>query len=378
MRIRPLRRVRRALRRANRAIDAEGDVRALSVMRIALGPIVLLHLEDYFRDAADGIVYSDRFYLPYAHWYPEAGPDLYTAMLWAAGVTAIAMSLGVLTRLAAVYTALFVGYNLFLSTTHFAHNRAFLLILLTTVAIIPVGRHYSVDALLARLRRRRRGLPRPDLDTPLWPLWLARFEVVAVYCASALSKVIDQDWWSGRVLQLRAIDNRQLALDNGAPPWIMDVLADETFQWWFSKGAVLTEFVIGLGFIHRRTRLFAIWVAIPFHLAIQIGARVQVFSWAALAALMIWVTPRARDRQLIVPHGHRLGRVVRIFDWFGRFDVERDDGQAVVLLEHVTDDRKVVARRDADAFWTSLSRLPATFWFAAPALARVRLRQRRA
>lgn len=369
-----LQRLRAAPSRFNAAIDATGDLRSLSVLRILLGPIVLLHLEEFFRDAADGIIYSDRYYLPYASWYPEAGPEVYEVMLWGAGVSAIAMSLGLLTRLTTAYTAFFVGYNLFLSSTHFAHNRAFLLILLTTVAIVPAGRHYSVDSLVRRVFRR----DRPEQTTPLWPLWLVRFEVVAVYCASAVSKVIDLDWWGGQVLQLRAIDNRQLALDNGAPAWLMDVLADGTFQWWFSKGAVLTEFVIGLGFLHPRTRLFAIWIAIPFHLAIQFGARVQVFSWAALAALVVWVTPRARDRQLIVPHGHRLGRFVRAFDWFGRFDVQRDDGQSVVLLENVTTDAPVVTRRDDDARLTVYSRLPLTFWLAAPRLLSERLRLRRA
>ena len=47
--------------RLNRFIDAEGELRALSVLRILLGPIVLLHLKDTFEDAADGIIYSDRY-----------------------------------------------------------------------------------------------------------------------------------------------------------------------------------------------------------------------------------------------------------------------------------------------------------------------------
>jgi hypothetical protein len=344
--------------RANRVIDAVGDIRHLSVLRILLGPIVLLHLQETFEDARDGIVYSDRYYLPYFDWYPEAGPALYEVMLWAAGVSAIAMALGLLTRWTTSYTAFFVGYNIFLSKTHFAHNRAFLLILLITMAIVPVGRHYSIDALV----RRRRGRPEPG-PAPLWPLWLVRFEVVAVYCSSATSKIIDLDWWSGRVLQLRAIDNRELAIDEGAPAWLMDLLADGTVQWWFSKGAVLNEYVIALGFLHRRTRLFAIWVAIPFHLAIQIGARVQVFSWAAIAALVIWVTPRARTRELIVPRDHALARWVPRLDWFGRFRVEADDGGAVVL--HDTGNRR---RTGPDAVWTTLSRLPATFFFAWPIL----------
>lgn len=366
--------VRDHLARWNTSVDATGDLRALSVLRIVLGPIVLLHLEDTLRTARNGIIYSDRFYLPYAQWYPEAGRGLYQLMLWTAAVTAVAMSIGLFTRLATSYTAFFVGYNIFLSKTHFAHNRAFLLILLIAVAIIPVGRHYSLDAwFVDRFRSRRRP---PPTDTPLWPLWIVRFEVVAVYCSSATSKLIDQDWWGGLVLQRRAIDNRQVALDAGVPGWLIDLLADAGFQSVFSKVAVLTEFVIALGFLHRRTRLFAIWVAIPFHVSIQISARVQVFSWAALAALMIWVVPRARDRRLVVPHGHRLGRLVPLLDWFGRFDVRHDDVEAVVLFDRVDGSGRTLARHDGDAVLTTLSRLPATFWLAAPALALTRLRGR--
>ncbi len=346
------------LQRMNRAIDAVGNLRHMAVLRILLGPIVLLHLQDTFENARDGIVYSDRFYLPYADWYPEAPAALYEVMLWTAGGSAVLMTIGLATRVTSAYTAFFVGYNIFLSKTHFAHNRAFLLILLTTIAIIPAGRYLSVDAII----RRRVGRPEAG-PAPLWPIWLVRFEVVCVYCASGVSKVIDQDWWSGRVLQLRAIDNRQLALDEGAPAWLMDVLADSTFQWWFSKGAVLTEFVIGLGFLHRRTRLLAIWIAIPFHISIQLGARVQVFSWAAIAALIIWVTPAVRA-DLVVPRSSALARWAPRLDWLGRFNVRPDDGQDVLLTErHGTVVRGDDARRAA---WL---RLPATFWFAAPAAA---------
>jgi hypothetical protein len=351
-------------RRLNQQIDTVGDLRQLSVLRILLGPVVLLHLRDTFTAARDGIVYSDRFYLPYFDWYPEVGPTLYEVLLWACAISAIAMSVGLATRLATSYTALFVGYNIFLSKTHFAHNRTFLLILLVTIAIVPVGRHYSFDKLVRRWLRS----PEPDA-TPLWPLWLVRFEVAAVYCASGASKVIDQDWWSGRVLQLRAIDNRELAIDQGAPSWLMDALADGTVQSWLSKASVLTEFVIGLGFLHRRTRLLAIWVAIPFHLTIQIGARVQVFSWAALAALVIWVTPGDHTRELIVPRNHRLARWVPRLDWFGRFRVDPDDGQTVLLMDNRGPDR-----RGSDGIWTTLSRLPATFIVAGPVLA---IRRRR-
>ena len=341
---------------ANAKIDRVGSVRAIAVLRILLGPIAVLHLRTFLEQLNDGFIYSDRFYEPYASWYPEASQGLYEVLLLGAVVAAFTFSIGLLSRLSGTYLAGFIAYNLFLSTTFYQHNRAFLVILLIGVTLLHPGEALSVDSMIRRVS----GRSRPARDVPLWPLWLLRVEVASVYLASGISKLIDNDWWSGRVLQLRAIDNRQLALDNGAPAWILDVLADGTVQWWLSKGAVLGELAIGLGLLNRRTRLAAIWIAIPFHLIIQIGARVQVFSWAALAALIIWVAPEARTNDLFLPRSRGfLGRFVRAFDWFGRFRVQSDDGQALVMV-----DASGTERRDRDALWATLRHLPATFWFA--------------
>ncbi|MEQ8719191.1 MAG: HTTM domain-containing protein [Acidimicrobiales bacterium] len=359
-------------RRADRAIDAVGSVRAIAVLRIALGPITVLHLRTFLEDLRDGFVYSDRFYDAYASWYPEAGPTLYRVLLITAVVGCVTMSIGFMSRLSTAVVAGIVGYNLFLSTTFFAHNRAFLLILLVGVGLLRPGSHLSVDALIARRRGHTEAGP-----APLWPLWLLRFEVVCVYVASAVSKTIDGDWWSGRVLQLRAIDNRQLALDGGAPGWLLDVLSDGGFQWWASKVVVLTELFIGLGLLNTRTRIVTIWVAIWFHLAIQFGADVQVFSWAAIAALSIWVTPRSRTRTLMVPPGPLTRRLIRSLDWFARFEIVPATDGPVTLMEPgagTGTERRHVGR---DAVWRVLARLPATFLVAAPVVAVRATRRRR-
>ena len=58
-------------------IDGFGDVRQLEVLRIAIGPIVVLHLWPFLQLSLDGIAYSDRFVAPYTAWYPEAPRELY-------------------------------------------------------------------------------------------------------------------------------------------------------------------------------------------------------------------------------------------------------------------------------------------------------------
>ena len=340
-------------------LDATVDPRALVPLRIAVGPLVLVHLSPFLQRAADGVIYRDRFWLPYAEWYPHLPRGMYVALLWSAVAAALLVSVGFVTRLAAWWCAGAVGYNLFLSQTHYHHNRAFLLILLVGVAVLPVGSRVSLDrvlnvpSVLSRGRGRRLALE------------VLRLEVALVYIASGSSKLIDPDWWDGTVTRLRVVAGADRL--GSLPDSIVDLLLDPGFHAWAAKAIVLTELFIGVGFMWRRTRYAAVWVAIPFHLAIEATAAVQVFTWAALAALVIWVSPTARDRQVTVRRPW--ARVIRSLDWTGRFRVtEREEPIAVV-------DRDGSVRRASAAARFVASRLPLTFPIAAP-LALLRDRKR--
>ncbi len=135
-------------------------MRALALLRIFAGPVVLLHLQPFIADAIGGRTYRDAFYEPYVSWYPEPPRSVYVALLWVACIAAVAMSVGLLTRIATATTFGIVTYNFFLSTTHFHNNRAYLVIVLAALTVAPCGRELSVDAWL----RARRNLP------PLNPL----------------------------------------------------------------------------------------------------------------------------------------------------------------------------------------------------------------
>ena len=212
-----------------------------------------------------------------------------------AAVAAVAMSLGLLTRLATATTFAVVAYNLFLSTTHFHNNRAYLVIVLGLLAVAPCGRELSVDAWI----RRRRGRPPLDLSAPAWPLWLLRFECAAIYGS------VRPEQARGPRLVRR---HRHLAA-RGA-----------------GKGAARGMAAAGLGGLgahrpglshrggqaDRRSRSCssrpacggaergtrAVWVAVVFHVAIEVSAAGQVFSYLAIAVLVIWAVPSTRDRVL--------------------------------------------------------------------------------
>jgi uncharacterized membrane protein YphA (DoxX/SURF4 family) len=335
------------------------SMRALALLRIFAGPVVLLHLRPFLSDALDGGVYSDAFYEPYASWYPELPEGLYVALLWLGVVAAVCMSLGLLTRVATATTFLIVAYNLFLSTTHFHNNRAYLVIVLGLLAVAPCGRELSLDAWL----RHRRGRPALPLSAPGWPLWLLRFECAVVYGASGFSKLVDPDWFGGTVTWQRVVRAQdELA---GWPDWVVSLLTDRSFHTGAAKFIVLTELFIALGLWWRGTRYAAVWVAVVFHVSIEGSAAVQVFSLLAISVLLVWAVPSTRDRVLRfdpgAPRQRRLAAAVGALDWLARFRVEPG-----TRLEVVDRDGTSIHGRPAAIF--ALSRLPLTAWFALPVL----------
>jgi len=322
------------------------SMRALALLRVLVGPIVLLHLRPFLSDSLDGQTYRDAFHEPYAWWYPELPESLYIGLLWLAAVAAVAMSLGLLTRVATATTFVIVAYNLALSTTHFHNNRAYLVIVLGVLAVAPSGRELA----------------------PAWPLWLLRFECAAIYAASGLSKLLDPDWFGGTVTWQRVVRARDDLEGWHLPDWLISVLTNRSVHTGAAKVIVLTELFIAIGLWRRGTRYLAVWVAVVFHLTIEASASVQVFSLLGVAVLVVWAVPSTRDRviriDLSAPGQRRLGAVVRGLDWLARFRVEPAlPGSPLEIV-----DRDGTTLNGGPARALVFSRLPVTAWFALPAL----------
>jgi hypothetical protein len=344
-------------------LDWSGSVRAVAVLRIAIGPITLLHLRPFLRDAIDGVSYDDHFWEPFIAWLPHVPGRLWFAMLWVGAAAAVLMTLGLWTRVATATAFVVVAGNLLLSQTHFRHNRAFLAIILGGIALLPAGRVLSLDAWW---RRRRGRSVAPDV-VALWPIWLLRVQVCLVYLASGMSKLVDPDWFGGLVLWDRVVRYQHVLEPTPLPGWAVDLLTERSLYYVVGPAAVFTELFIGVALWLSSTRLVAVWVAIVFHLLIEISASVEVFSLVAIAALAIWVTPTTRDRTVLVGGDAATSRavmaLVRATDWFGRFRVVRAESSEPVIT---VVDRDGTVSTGGTAFGLLLSRFPLTFAVAAP------------
>lgn len=305
-------------------IDRIVSLRAMTLLRVFVGPIVLYHLSTFLDDARHGHIYRDAFYEPYASWYPELPRSAYVALLCIGCIAAIGMTLQVWSRRCTAVAFGVVAYNLFLSTTHFHNNRAYLVIVLGCLSAVPgeIG--------------------------PAWPLTLLRIEASVVYGASGLSKLLDGDWFGGTVTWGRVV-----RVQDRVPAFAVSVLTNRSLHTGLAKVIIATELFIAVGLWLPRTRLIAVWVAVLFHLSIAVTADVEVFSILGIAALVIWATPSTGDLVATVPR--RWVLLIEQLDWLARFRVREGP-------------------TDRESMTFVLSRLPLTAWFVLPLRARDRLR----
>ena len=274
------------IERLNRFLGQSISMRSLGIVRMLVGAITLLHLREFVEPALEGDTYQDYFYNPYVAWYPELPEPAYAALLVLGCIAAVAMCAGLWTQVVTKVTFGVVAYNLLLSTTHVHNNRAYLAIVLGLLALAPCGRAFSLDALWRRLR----GRPF-EATGPAYPLWLLRFEAVAVYAASGFSKLIDPDWFGGTVTYWRMVTIEANVRASWLPEAFADLVVNRDFHTVIAKVIVGTELFIAAGLWWRWTRPFAVLAAIGFHVMIEVTSNVQIFSYLCLAMLFIWADP---------------------------------------------------------------------------------------
>ncbi len=353
---------RHPLGRLDELLGRPVSMRAPALLRVLVGPIAILHLRPHLEDAAAGRTSREVFHHAYAGWYPELPGPAYTGLLLVGVVAAAAMTVGVLARAATVTTFAVVLYNLLLSTTHMHNNSAYLVMVLGILALTPCDRELSVDAWW----RRRRGRPPVDLRAAAWPLWLLRVECSIVYTASGFSKLVDPDWFGGTVTWGRIVNVETQVRASILPDVVVDLLVDRSVHSVVAKLIVGTELFIGLGLWWRRTRLAAVWIAVVFHVLIELSASVQVFSYLGIAVLVVWAEPTTRDRLVLIGRRDLGARVttmaVRRLDWLARFRLSAlDDGGPLRVV-----DRDGSRRVGRAAGVLVASRLPATALLALP------------
>ncbi len=255
------------------------EISGLVFVRIAFGAILFWHLLELFRVGAIEALYSDQqFHFTYLGFgwvrpWPGIGMPLHFAALC---VLAVCLLLGLFYRLSTVLFFLGFGY-VFLLDRSLYHNHYYLVLLLSGIlALVPAHRSCSLDVLR-----------RPELHSgvaPAWTIWLLRFQVGIVYFYSGLAK-LEFDWLV-RCQPVRLILARETDF-----PMLGPLFREEWMVSLFADGGLVFDLLIVPLLLWRRTRMFAFFVAVGFHLLNALLFDVGIFPWLMITLTTVFFDP---------------------------------------------------------------------------------------
>jgi hypothetical protein len=313
--------------------DELGDAYVLGAVRVALGLLLFANALRAMRELQRGY-FGDVF-----HWtmLPEGlvpSRTGYTALVVAQVLLAVLVVAGYRARSALFASALAGAYVLFCDRLQFHHNRWALFCYSLLLALSPCDRSFFIAGEVPSTR-----------IGPLWAARLAQLQVSIIYLASGGSKLLDSDWRGGRVLLERFHLYGSQALARGVPQGVVDLLLRPESASALAKLAIATELFLAIALWRSRTRIFALWWGVLFHLVIEGTSRVEGFTWLTLSIYALFATPDVRARKLFYDssrfRGRAIARLVSLLDWLARFEIRAWAPDAVKKGHAV-----VVVRRD--------------------------------
>jgi hypothetical protein len=339
-------------------LDEIGDVHALAGARIAFGVLLLLEAHGMAVEQLDEGFFGAHFHVPFIPERFVPSQQMFAMLLAAQAVCAVLVIVGHFARPALFFSAATITYAMLCDRLHFHHNRWALACYAALLALSPCDRARDFRNFFAS----EKDAPS---DGPLWAVRLAQLQVCIVYVSSGSSKLFDPDWRSGAVLLDRMVRYGHVALDRGVPAGLVEFFQQPTVASLLSKGAIATELFLAFALLSRSLRIPAIFVGLCFHAAIELTARVELFSFTTFAAYLLFATPDFRARSLRYDPSRAksrvLARAVRVLDWLARFDVAPWEADALEQRSFVVTDRDGKPRTGFAAVMTLMRALPLAF-----------------
>lgn len=286
------------------------DISSLVAFRIILGGCMLWEntrywLAGYFREYLITPEFHFKFYgFSWVGELPEFWMQVVFLLLV---VSSFGVLVGAFYRVSCLVMFLTFSYTFLLEATAY-RNHVYLLALLSFLMIfLPAHRAYSFDA--------RRRPETGSLTTPVWTIWLLRFQLGAVYFFAGVAK-FDPDWIAGRSLEA-------IFRSEGHSPELVSFLLQGWVTHFFVWSGLCFDLLITFALLWRRTRLLSYIGASSFHLVngtflVSVG----IFPWFMLFATTIFFDPNW-PREVL----SRLGLPIR------RLIPEVEDSAAPVRLD---------------------------------------------
>jgi len=198
--------------------------------------------------------------------FPGPGPQMY---VW----FAIMGAFGVMIMLGFKYRVAIIGYAIMWSTVYFMQKTSYnnhyylLMLLLWIMALLPANKAFSLDA---RFRKSIR-----DISMPRWVTLIIILQLWIVYSYASIAKLYP-DWLDATV--------PQILMRGRADYYIVgDLLQERWVHWVISYVGILFDGLIIPLLLWKRTRKWAFFISIFFHLFNSVVFQIGIFPYMSLA-----------------------------------------------------------------------------------------------
>lgn len=189
---------------------------------------------------------------------------------------ALFLAIGFLTRFSAVLVFLCASYVMVRNPSVLYGPDAVIVNFSFLIAMSPAGNAFSVDRW-----RRDRSIGSDETHTA-WAFRLIQIHVAWIYLSAVYFKLTGAGWVDGSavhyILHLRSF--------RGLPVPGIDTSTWISFA--LTWGTLALEFGIGTLIWWRKTRLFAIALAIMLHLGLELFMRVPYFQWFMVTLIFVF------------------------------------------------------------------------------------------
>lgn len=268
------------LDRLHRAGGRQVDGSSAVVFRVAIG---LLGSASAWRFIANGWV-RELYVVPEYHFsylgfgwvrpWPEWGMDAHFVCL---GVLGLAVAAGLFYRISIALFFLGFTYVELIDRVTYLNHYYWMSLITFLMVFMPLGRVYSLDALLNPACRRA--------TVPAWVLWILRGQIAVVYLFAGMAK-LNPDWL------LRAMPLRIWLFQHDAAPLIGRWLQHPAAAYLASWFGALYDLTIPVWMSFPAMRRSAYAVVVLFHLATWLlFPEIGLFPWIMMVAATIFFEP---------------------------------------------------------------------------------------
>jgi hypothetical protein len=286
----------RLLGRARRELSV--DARALALMRIALGGLVIADMLARLEDAS--VLYSDEGFLPrndvatpvfwgYRLYWLSGEPALSTALLVTTAALALGFAIGWQTRIMNVCVWLLLGALHARNELVLQGGDGLLLHLLLWSLLLPVGARWSIDA------RKQEAVPSRFVGAPAILLYV---QLVLVYFVTGTLKANHLHWWRGEGVY-HALHADHFVTEAGR--WLRSHTTVLSLLTWGTLALeILGPIVLVCTRAESRLRALLVLGFMAFHAGIGATLELGLFSYVSIAswlfALPSWLFDRLPSR----------------------------------------------------------------------------------